>query len=180
MQQHLVRVKQRMKNQADKHRTERQFVVGDVVFLKLHPYAQSSVLRHSSEKLAFPIFGPHLVLQLIGSVAYRFQLLDSSGIHLVFHVSQLKRYLALSTQVQQQLPASDSRLQVPMAILQRRTVERGKAGISQVLVEWSDADPLMSTWEDEEALQEKFRPSAAWGQSRIKRGKDCQQHLAWE
>lgn len=36
--QHLSRSKERMKRQADKNRTERQFQVGDVVFLKLQPY----------------------------------------------------------------------------------------------------------------------------------------------
>jgi hypothetical protein len=32
-----------MKSQADKHRTERSFEVGDQVWLKLQPYAQSFV-----------------------------------------------------------------------------------------------------------------------------------------
>jgi hypothetical protein len=45
VRQHLLRVKQRMKHQSDKKRTERQFVVGDKVFLKLQPYIQSSVVR---------------------------------------------------------------------------------------------------------------------------------------
>lgn len=145
IQQHLVRVKQHMKNQADKHRTERQFAVGDAVFLKLQPYAQSSVLRRSSHKLAFRYFGPYQILQRIGSVAYRLQLPETSGIHRVFHVSQLKRYLAPSTQVQQQLPSSETHVQVPVKILQQRTVHRGQDTVVQVLVEWSDSVPEMAT-----------------------------------
>lgn len=38
LQQHLLRVQQRQKHQADKHRSERSFEVGDLVFLKLQPY----------------------------------------------------------------------------------------------------------------------------------------------
>jgi hypothetical protein len=36
--QHLLRAQQRMKKQADKSRSERQFAVGDLVYLKLQPY----------------------------------------------------------------------------------------------------------------------------------------------
>ena len=43
IQQQLLRAQQRMKNQADKNRTEREFAVGDLVYLKLQPYIQSSV-----------------------------------------------------------------------------------------------------------------------------------------
>ena len=38
IQQHLSRAQTRMKRQADKHRSERSFAVGDWVFLKVQPY----------------------------------------------------------------------------------------------------------------------------------------------
>jgi hypothetical protein len=41
--QHLLRAQDRMKRQADKGRSERVFLVGDKVFLKLQPYVQSSL-----------------------------------------------------------------------------------------------------------------------------------------
>lgn len=43
LQQHLARSKNRMKKQADPNRSERTFQVGDMVFLKIQPYAQSSL-----------------------------------------------------------------------------------------------------------------------------------------
>lgn len=63
-----------MKTQADKHRTERVFKVGDEVFLKLQPYIQASVARHANHKLAYKFFGPYTILERVGEVAYRLDL----------------------------------------------------------------------------------------------------------
>jgi ribosomal protein L21E len=52
VQQHLIRSKQHMKRQTDKGRFERQFQVGDLVFLKLQPYVQTSVVAHCWHSLA--------------------------------------------------------------------------------------------------------------------------------
>lgn len=48
VRQHLLRAQARMKKQADKHRFERSFQIGDWVFLKLQPYTQASAARRSS------------------------------------------------------------------------------------------------------------------------------------
>jgi hypothetical protein len=57
--QHLLRAQDRMKRQADKHRVERQFAVGDMVYLKLQPYVQSSIAARAHHKLSFKFFGPY-------------------------------------------------------------------------------------------------------------------------
>jgi ribosomal protein L21E len=62
VKQHLHRAQDRMKQQADKGRSKRQFKVGDMVFLKLQPYVQSSLAPRSNQKLAFKFFGPYKVV----------------------------------------------------------------------------------------------------------------------
>jgi hypothetical protein len=117
IRQHLNRANVRMKNQADKGRTERSFEVGDLVFLKLQPYIQSSLAPRANQKLAFKFFGPFSVVQKVGSVAYKLALPPSSSVHPVFHVSQLKKAVGASVAVSSSLPDDMLQLQVPEQIL---------------------------------------------------------------
>ena len=59
VRQHLLRAQQRMKSQADKKRSDRSFAVGDMVYLKLQPYVQSSLAPRSNQKLSFKYFSPY-------------------------------------------------------------------------------------------------------------------------
>lgn len=123
IQQHLVRAQLRMKQQANKNRSERSFEVGDTVLLKLQPYVQTLLAPRSCQKLAFKYFGPHQVLEKIGKVAYKLALPASSTIHLVFHVSQLKKVQG-NHPVIASLPDTNVQLQIPERILQRRLHRR--------------------------------------------------------
>ena len=82
----------RMKQQADQHRSERSFDVGDWVFLWLQPYKQISLKQAKKDnKLSPKYYGSYKVLQNISTMAYKLELPASSGVHLVFHVPCLRR-----------------------------------------------------------------------------------------
>ncbi|XP_011027642.1 PREDICTED: transposon Ty3-G Gag-Pol polyprotein [Populus euphratica] len=100
----LVLARDRMKTQADKHRREVHFTVGDFVYLKLQPYRQTSVAFCRSMKLAPRYFGPYQVLAKVGEVAYKLALPAGSQIHNVFHVSRLRKCLSSVVPVSPELP----------------------------------------------------------------------------
>jgi hypothetical protein len=151
-----------MKCQADKKRFERQFTIGDSVFLKLQPYIQTSVAPRANQKLAFKFFGPFKIIDKIGVVAYKLQLPESATIHPVFHVSQLKKVVPPSHQVTQDIPTFSDK-QVPVAVLQRHLAADGN--IKEALIQWSDMPSTLATWENREDLHRRF-PHAP-GSSRI-------------
>ena len=72
---------------------ERQFEVGDLVYLRLQPYRQSSLKQKGAEKLKPRFYGPYRVIRRIGQVAYELELPQGSKIHKIFHVSCLKKAL---------------------------------------------------------------------------------------
>ena len=81
-----------MKQQANQHRSERSFQVGDWVFLRLQPYKQMSLNQAKKDnKLSPKYYGPYKVLQKIGTMAYKLELPASSRVQPVFPVSCLKK-----------------------------------------------------------------------------------------
>ena len=91
LKDHLQRAKNQQKVQANKHRVERTFEVGDLVYLRLQPYRRDSIKRSEAEKLQPRFFGPYRVSRKIGVIAYELELPQGSRIHNVFHMSCLKR-----------------------------------------------------------------------------------------
>jgi hypothetical protein len=174
LRQHLHRAQQRMKHQADKNRQERIFQEGDSVYIKLQPYVQASLAPRANQKLSFKFFGPFKILSKIGPVAYKLELPASSSIHPVFHVSQLKKVLPSSHQVSDIIPVPDDCWQFPEQVLAKKMVFRGTSSTQQVLIKWSGWPEALATWEDLEALHQRFPGAPAWGQAGSLGGGECQ------
>lgn len=57
LKEHLEKAQNRMKFFADRKRSDREFQVGDWVYLKLQPYKQQSVAIRSCLKLSSKFYG---------------------------------------------------------------------------------------------------------------------------
>ncbi|WVZ53598.1 hypothetical protein U9M48_004515 [Paspalum notatum var. saurae] len=168
IQQQLVRAQHKMKFQADTKRSEREFQVEDSVYLKLQPYIQSSVASRAHQKLTFRYYGPFTILQRIGAVAYKLDLPDHIKIHLVVHVSQLKKHIPAQTPVHSDLSslATDpEHVLLPVHVLQRALVAHGGRTAKRVLIQWGSDSVSFNTWEDEYNLRRQYLQAPAWGQA---------------
>ena len=74
----------------DKNINERQFTVGDHVFLKVKPRKSSMNLGNCS-KLATKYRGPLEILNKVEPVAYELALPSTMKVHNCFHLSLLKK-----------------------------------------------------------------------------------------
>jgi hypothetical protein len=159
LKKQLETARHKMKQLADKKQTEREFVEGDWVFLKLQPYRQNSVAVRKNLKLNPKYYGPYQISKRIGMMAYELKLPEGSLIHPVFHVSLLKRKIGDAIIMSSKLPVSDKegRMQiVPIAILDRKLMKKGNGAATVVLVQWSNRYQEDATWEDLTDLQKQF------------------------
>ena len=94
IQQRLKTAFSRQKSYADPKRKDVSFSVGDLVFLKVSP--MKGVMRFGKKgKLAPRYIRPFEIRSRVGEVAYRLVLPpELSRIHLVFHVSILRKYIS--------------------------------------------------------------------------------------
>ena len=168
LKEQLAGAQSKYKQYADRKRIDRQFTEGEMVYLRLQPYAQSSVVNRPCPKLAMKYIGPFKILIKIGQAAYWLELPRGSMVHPVFHVSQLKEHISDHTPVSSTLPApldlSDPAMQ-PEEIIDSRLVKKGNAAHQQVLVKWTKFPATEATWEDYQVLRNRYPTAPAWGQA---------------
>ncbi|KAG8644092.1 hypothetical protein MANES_11G098550v8 [Manihot esculenta] len=163
----------RMKQQADKRRSEKEFQEGDWVYLKLQLYRQTSLALRKNLKLAAKYYGPYQVLKRVGKVAYQLQLPENTSIHHVFHVSLLKRKLGDIVVPQTQLltMVEEEVLVAPAAVLKTRTFERDGQFVNQNLIQWTNLTAEEAMWEDRAFIQAQFPEfQHPWGQECLNGG----------
>jgi len=158
IRERLKAAQDRQKKWADLDRRPLEFEIGDKVFLKISP--MRGVIRFGNRgKLSPRFIGPFEILERVGAVAYRLALpLSLDGVHDVFHVSQLRRYIQDDNHVvdysELELRPNLSYTERPMMILDRTTKELKKKTIPVVLVSWGNRPPEEATWEREDVIRD--------------------------
>ena len=74
LQDNLNMAQNRMRKQADQHRTKREYEEGDQVFVRLQPYKQLSLKQGGKNKLAPKFYGPYWITTNISQVVYELDL----------------------------------------------------------------------------------------------------------
>jgi hypothetical protein len=153
--------------------------VGDWVFLKLQPFVQQSVARRSNRKLSSKFFGPYLITQKVGLVAYKLQLPASSHIHPVVHVSQLKKALPPDTLVSPDEELTfihSTELSAPEQVLQTRLQRVGNKLVPFACVRWKNVPQTWTTWEKLQGIQHHL-PQISDGEGMGVVDRDCHNKL---
>ncbi|CAN0843597.1 hypothetical protein LINGRAHAP2_LOCUS3930 [Linum grandiflorum] len=148
-----------MKQQADSGRRDVSYAVGDWVYLKLQPYRQHSVFRRASQKLSCRFYGPYIITERLGPVAYRLGLPEGSRVHPVFHVSLLRRCNTINPSPSSDIPPitdNGSLLLQPEAIIDTRWTRCGSRFVEEVLVKWQSLPADDATWELATVFHDRF------------------------
>ena len=160
IQERMKTSQSRQKSYHDKRRKALEFQDGDHVFLRVT--SVTGVGRAlKSRKLTPRFVGPYQILQRIGEVAYQIALPPSlANLHDVFHVSQLRKYIADPSHVIQmgnvQVRDNLTVEVLPVKIDGREMKRlRGKE-IALVKVLWGGPAGESWTWEREDKMKESY------------------------
>ena len=112
-------------------------------------------------KLTPRYIGPFLILDRVGPCAYRLALPPSlAGVHNVFHVSQLRRYVPDPSHVLEAEPLQVERdlsyRERPLRILDAQETQLRRRTIPRVLVQWEYHTPREATWELESEIRDRY------------------------
>ncbi|XP_059434026.1 uncharacterized protein LOC132167138 [Corylus avellana] len=112
-------------------------------------------------KLSPKFVGPFEILEKIGTVAYRLALPPNlTGIHNVFHISMLRKYVSDPRDVLEreplQIQSNMTYEKTPTRILDRREQVLRNMTISLVKVLWSNHSVEEASWELEDSMREKY------------------------
>ena len=157
---HLRTAQDRQRKYADPKRKDFTLAVGEHAFLKVSPIKGARRFGVQG-KLAPRYIGPYLILERVGPVAYRLALPPTlDGVHDVFHVSQLRRYVSDPSHILQvenlQVEPNLTVRERPIRILDHQETRLRNKSIARVLVQWEHHTPREATWELESEMKEKY------------------------
>nr|GEV27080.1 hypothetical protein [Tanacetum cinerariifolium] len=127
---HLFGSQNRMKQQADKGRSERTFDVGDMVLLKPQPHRQVT-LRHDIQYKFSPRYdGPFTLKKFKGEI--------TDGVQVT------------------PLPKCDVQGRIEVTILERKMVKQRNTLVVYALIQWTNGSREDATWERLEEIIKKY------------------------
>jgi hypothetical protein len=113
-----------------------------------------SLVTPGPPKLWPKYIGPFRVLQRIGKVAYKLELPANMGIHPVFHVSLLRKFVPGKQALPPPLPEAIGSEYVIEKILDFRIRKVGRGQRKEYLIKWEDYGPEHNTWEPATVIRE--------------------------
>jgi hypothetical protein len=134
--------------------------VGDFVYLKVSP--TKGVQRFGIKgKLDPQYIGPYEIIEACGPVAYKLKLPPKmSAIHNVFHVSQLKKCVRLSTEIiaepELEIEPDLSYQEYPSKVLDCKERSTRAKSIKMYKIQCSNHSEEEATWETKEFLCSNF------------------------
>ena len=160
IRERLKTARDRQKSYADVRRKPLEFNIGDKVLLKVSPW--KGVVRFGKKGKLSPRFvGPFEIIKRIGPVAYQLQLPEEmSGVHDVFHVSNLRKCLADESLT---MPLKDVHIneklkfvEEPLQIEDRQKKHLKRKTLILVKVKWNSKRGPEYTWELESEMKKKY------------------------
>ncbi|GJR32092.1 putative reverse transcriptase domain-containing protein [Tanacetum coccineum] len=158
--QHLQAARDRQRSYANVRRKPLEFLVGDRVMLKVSPY--KGIFRFGKRGKINPRYiGPFKILERIGPVAYKLELLkELSSIHNTFHVSNLKKCLSDESLIipmkELQLDDKLNFVEEPVEVMDREIKQLKRSHIPIVKVRWNSKRGPEFTWEREDEIHAKY------------------------
>nr|GFB45973.1 putative reverse transcriptase domain-containing protein [Tanacetum cinerariifolium] len=171
----LLTAKSRQKSYTDVRRKPMEFEVGDKVMLKVSPW--KGVNRFGKHgKLSPRYIGPFEIIERIGPVAYKLELLEKlQGIHDTFHVSNLKKCLADGNLIipleEVQLDGKLHFIEESVEIIDREGKQLKQSRIPIVKVRWNSRRGPEYTWEREDFFKRNYPHLFLRGQKTNKRNR---------
>ena len=160
IRQRMKAAQDRMKSYADRRRKPLEFELGDYVYLKVS--SMRKVLRFGKAgKLTPRYVGPYEIIARVGKMAYKLKFPEEmSGIHNVFHVSQLRKCVHDEASVIQSQNKVEVRPDLvyekkPVGIVAKEDKKLRNKTIKLVKVQWS-LDPNDCTWEVEDKIKVQY------------------------
>jgi hypothetical protein len=140
----LEQAQQYYKLHYDRKHREVEFQVGQWVWLRLISRPLASLEVQGRGKLGPKYFGPFMVLERIGEVAYKLQLPAGAKIHDVFHVGLLKAYRGEAPMGPGSLPpVRHGRVGLEPSKVIKSRMARGRL---ELLVCWTGQAAAEATW----------------------------------